>query len=148
VPVESQQPPGHEVASHTHCPLPLHSCPVAHLAQALPPEPHDAFDSLVKASQVVPPLQQPAHEAVPPHEHCPPEHESPALHAPHFLPPDPHSEPVCFPNSTHVSPLQQPVAHEVASQTHLPVVMSHSCPFAHALQLSPLLPHDVFSSEP
>ena len=36
-----QQPAGHEVASHTHRPLALHSWPVVHAAQAAPPAPHD-----------------------------------------------------------------------------------------------------------
>jgi hypothetical protein len=41
----SQQPFGHDVASQTHTPLPLHSWPVAHPEQDAAPVPHEMFDS-------------------------------------------------------------------------------------------------------
>jgi hypothetical protein len=44
--------------------------------------------------------------------------------------------------------LQQPFGHEVASQTHLPVVLLHSCPVPHAAQLAPAVPQELFDSEP
>ncbi len=84
-----QQPFGHEVALHTHCPLlVLHIWPVAHAAHAAPPEPQEVFDSLVSASHVEP-LQQPAHDIVP-HEQTPLEQVSPEPHAAHTAPPVPH----------------------------------------------------------
>lgn len=45
-------------------------------------------------------------------------------------------------------PLQQPVGHELASQTHLPDVVSHSCPARQALQELPPVPHEVGVWEP
>jgi hypothetical protein len=41
-----QQPFGHDVASQTHCPLPLlHSWPDAHVEHVTPEAPHDVLDS-------------------------------------------------------------------------------------------------------
>jgi hypothetical protein len=42
--------------------------------------------------------------------------------------------------------LQQPLGHELASQTHCPVVLSHSCPVGHAAQIAPPAPHDPVDS--
>jgi hypothetical protein len=47
-----------------------------------------------------------------------------------------------------VLPLQHPLGHEVASHTHAPVVLLHSCPSEHAAQLPPAVPHEVFDSDP
>jgi hypothetical protein len=41
-----------------------------------------------------------------------------------------------------VLPLQQPPAHDVASQTHFPVAVSHSCPERQAAHATPAVPHD------
>jgi eukaryotic-like serine/threonine-protein kinase len=100
----------------------------------------------VNASQVEP-LQQPVHEVVPPHEHTPAEHESPEPQAAHATPPVPQRVADCEDCATHALPLQHPVGHEVASQTHLPVIVSHSCPMPHAPHAAPPEPHDVFDSE-
>jgi hypothetical protein len=40
-----QQPPGQELASHTHVPLPLHAWPVAQEPHAAPPVPQELMDS-------------------------------------------------------------------------------------------------------
>jgi hypothetical protein len=40
-----QQPPGHELASQTHAPLPLHAWPVPQEPHAAPPVPHEVLDS-------------------------------------------------------------------------------------------------------
>ena len=104
------------------------------------------FDSPVSTSQVVP-LQQPVQEVVPPQEHTPAEHESPDPQAAHATPLVPHWVADCEDCETHALPLQHPVGHEVASHTHLPVIVSHSCPVPHALQAAPPVPHDVFVSE-
>jgi len=85
-----QQPLGHEVASQTHWPLPLHSWPKAHALHATPDAPHDELDSLETGSHA-PALQQPAQDA-PPHVHAPPEHDSPVAHAPQAAPSMPHCE--------------------------------------------------------
>jgi hypothetical protein len=60
-----QQPIGHEVASHTHEPVELHSCPCAQAAHAAPAPPHDVvFDvwhapaSSQQPVQPVPPQEQ------------------------------------------------------------------------------------------
>ena len=44
-------------------------------------------------------------------------------------------------------PLQQPVGHEVASHTHSPVALLHSCPDKHPAQVAPPAPHEPFDSE-
>ena len=44
--------------------------------------------------------------------------------------------------------LQQPFGHEVASQTHCPVVLLHSCPEAHAAHAPPAAPHEEADSAP
>jgi hypothetical protein len=77
------------VPSHTHLPLPLHSCPDGHAAHAAPPAPHEVLDSLVRLSHVAL-LQQPGHD-VPPQEHEPSMHMLPDEHAAHAAPPVPHS---------------------------------------------------------
>jgi hypothetical protein len=48
----------------------------------------------------------------------------------------------------HVVPLQQPVGQEVESQTHWPFALLHSWPDAHAVQLAPAAPHELFDSDP
>lgn len=45
-------------------------------------------------------------------------------------------------------PEQHPFGHDVASQTHCPVVLLHSCPEAHPAHAAPPVPQDVFDSEP
>lgn len=60
MPLESQQPLGHELALQTHAP-PLQACPVAQVAQDPPPDPQVVGPWLV--TQVVP-LQQPPHEVL------------------------------------------------------------------------------------
>jgi hypothetical protein len=141
-----QHPLAHEVASQTHCPMPLQCWPVAQAAQAAPPLPHELLDSPENGSQVVP-LQQPAHEAVPPHEQVPALHESPVPQAAHATPPTPQSAAVCEPGATHVVPLQHPVGHDDWLHTHRPVLLLHSWPVPHALHATPPLPHEVLDSE-
>jgi hypothetical protein len=142
-----QQPFGHEVASQTHCPvLVLHSWPDEQAPHVAPPAPHVEFDSLDSTTQVVLLLQHPEH-AVPLHVHTPLTHASPVLHAVQAAPAVPHDAADCEAYGSHVLPLQQPFGHETASQTHFPVLLLHSCPEAHALQLAPPVPHEVFDSE-
>ena len=47
-----------------------------------------------------------------------------------------------------VEPLQQPAGHEVASQTHWPVVVLHSCPVPQAPHAAPPTPQVPLVSEP
>jgi hypothetical protein len=42
--------------------------------------------------------------------------------------------------------VQQPLGQEVASHTHWPVVLLHSCPEGHPAHVAPPAPHDVFDS--
>ncbi len=72
VPLAVQHPSGQEVASQTHLPLALHSCPAAHAPHAAPAAPHEALVSLASGSHVEP-LQHPVHDA-PPQEHVPAAH--------------------------------------------------------------------------
>jgi hypothetical protein len=141
-----QHPLGHEVASQTHWPVPLQCWPVAQAAQAVPPLPHEVFDSPENGSQVVP-LQQPAHELVPPHEHAPALHVSPEPQAAHATPPTPQRAEDCKDGRTHVLPLQHPVGHDDWSHVHWPVLLLHSCPVLHALHAIPPLPQEPFVSD-
>jgi hypothetical protein len=84
-----QQPSGHEVASQTHCPIPLHSWPDGHAAQTAPPEPHEVFDSLVGASHLSLAVQQPGQD-VPAQEQAPLVQFSPGAQELHAPPPVPH----------------------------------------------------------
>jgi len=144
--VPLQHPPGHEVASHTHCPeLLLHSSPEPQASHAPPPAPHERLDSLDSASHVDP-LQQPAHDP-PPHAHAPLVHMSPVPQGPQLAPSEPHSLGDCAAYKTQVLPLQQPVGQELELQTHCPVVWLHAWPDAQAEQLAPPVPHEGVDSE-
>jgi hypothetical protein len=46
-----------------------------------------------------------------------------------------------------VLPLQHPAGQDAASQTHRPLVTSHSCPTLHAPQAAPPLPHAALDCE-
>lgn len=141
-----QQPDGHEALSHTHCPVPVsHFWPVLHALHVAPPDPHDMSVSLVSASQVEL-LQHPAH-AMPLQVQTPLEQLSPLPHPLQAAPFVPHSVCDWEVYGTHVVPLQQPFGHEVASQTHLPVVLSHSWPSEHPAQVAPPVPHEVYDSD-
>jgi len=145
-----QQPPGHEVASHTHLPLGVHSWPVAHGPQVAPPVPHEPFDSEANASQVplVPPTQQPFGQVFGSHEQRPSVvSHRPFAHAAQAAPPAPHSEADCEEARMQVAPLQQPKGHEVASQAQRPVRASHSWPDSHRPHAAPPVPHEVFDSD-
>jgi hypothetical protein len=92
-------------------------------------------------------LQQPAGHVTASHEQTPVVmSQRPFAQEPHAAPPLPHCEDDCDEYCTHVLPLQQPFAHDVALQTHCPVPRLHSCPDAHAPQVAPPVPHDVFDS--
>jgi hypothetical protein len=139
--VDVQQPFGQEVASQTHCPLPLHSWPEAQAPQTAPPAPQDELDSLVGSSHVSLAVQHPGHE-VPAQVHVPPVHASPFAQALQAAPPVPHSVPDWDETATHFPlAVQQPVGHEVASQVQRPLLVSHSSPDRHASQLAPPTPH-------
>jgi hypothetical protein len=146
-----QQPVGHEVASQTHPPVALsHSWPDRHAPQVAPPAPHEAFDSDAYALHVplAPPLQHPLGQVMASHEQTPTVvSQRPFAQDPHAAPPLPHCKEDSDAYGTHALPLQQPFAHEVASQTHSPVALLHSCPAPHAAQVAPAVPHDAFDSE-
>jgi hypothetical protein len=127
--------------------MPLHSCPPAHALQAAPRAPQDVFDSAVGSSQVPVDVQHPGHD-VPAHVHAPIAHDSPVPHALHAEPPVPHWVPVCDVKARHApAAVQQPPGHDVASQAQTPVLLSHSCPAAHAAQLAPALPQAIAVSD-
>ncbi len=142
-----QQPVGHDVASHTHWPLPLHSWPDAQAPHATPPVPHDPLDSPANSSHVPDAVQHPGHD-VPAQEHAPLAQDSPVPQAEQALPPVPHWVADCVASGTHVVPSQQPVGHDVASHTHWPIVLLHSWPAAHVPHATPAAPHESFDCEP
>jgi hypothetical protein len=145
-----QHPLGHEVVSQTHCPVALlHSCPAGHAAQLPPPVPQEPFDSDAYASHVPlrPPMQQPFGHVLTSHEQSPSVlSQRPFAQAAHALPPEPHSAADCEEDGTHVLPLQQPLGQEVASQTHCPVVLLHSCPVTHDPHAAPPVPQELLDS--
>jgi hypothetical protein len=67
-------------------------------------------------------------------------------HGPQAAPAVPHDEAVWEVYGSQTLPLQHPFGHEVASQTHCPVLLLHSRPAPHAVQVAPAAPHDPFDS--
>ncbi len=93
-----QQPFAHEVASHTHWPLALHSSPVAHAAHLAPPAPHVPLDCAPYAVHVplAPPEQQPPEQVFASHAHVPlVVSHSPFEHDAQAAPPVPQADAVC-----------------------------------------------------
>jgi hypothetical protein len=135
----SQHPPGHDAGVHTHAPVLLHTCPVAHAPHAAPRAPHAAALSDAYATHVLP-LQQPFGHDAASHTHLPAAlHSWPAPHAAHAAPATPQ---VVFVDVTHTPALEQhPDAHEVAPHVHAP--LAHACPAAHAAQRTPPVPHSL-----
>jgi hypothetical protein len=144
--VPSQQPPGHELPSHTQAPF-THSCPAAqagpvphwqrpviehpsavvplHSLHAPPPVPHAASDGWLHVG----PVQHPVvHVSTQPEQRPSPVHVWPVGHEPQVLPPVPHA--VIRLPGWHVSAAQQPVGQPIPSHTHLPP--RQCCPEAHA----------------
>lgn len=145
-PLEVQQPFGQDAELHTHCPVVvLQASPAGHAAHVAPPAPHDEFDSPDRASHVPVDVQQPAHDP-PPHVQTPLEHVCPVLHARQAAPLVPHSLDDCPVYATQVLPLQQPLGHEVASHTHWPVALLHSCPEPQAAHAAPPVPQEALDS--
>jgi hypothetical protein len=95
-----QQPPPHEFASQTHCPvLLLHSRFAPQGPHVAPAVPHDAVDSCAKSSHVPagPPLQHPLGHVLESHVQVPAVvpvlvSHTPLAQGPHAAPPVPHSE--------------------------------------------------------
>jgi hypothetical protein len=146
VPAAVQQPIGHEVALHTHCPdVVSHVCPDEQPTHATPLLPQDEIDSFASLSQLEP-VQQPPHP-MKAHEHVPLLQLSCVAHAPHTAPPVPHSEFDWAEVDTHVVPSQHPLGHEDPLQTHAPAPL-HVWPFAHAAQLAPPVPQEPADSAP
>jgi hypothetical protein len=116
-----QQPSGHEAGSHTHCPLPLHSCPGSHEPHAAPAAPHTELDCSAYGWQrpVAPPLQHPTGQLLASHAHTPLVVSQRSLtHGAHTSPPWPHWLADCEAKGTHVVPLQHPSAHVTALHAH------------------------------
>ncbi len=146
-----QQPPGQVFESHEQVPLVLSQRPFVQLPQAAPPTPHCVLDCEAYGTQVLP-LQQPFGHEVASHTHPEEllEHSSLVEQAPHTAPATPHDALVCEAYATHVPPtvaVQHPLGHDVASHTHWPVVLLHSCPEPHAPHAAPPAPHEVFVSD-
>jgi hypothetical protein len=125
-PAAVQQPIGHDVALHTHCPEDvLHVCPEGQATHVTPLLPQDELDSIDSLSQLPPPppgVQQPLHP-VKPQEHVPLLQFWNEPHAPHAAPPVPHSAFDWADVATHVVPSQHPLEHEAPSQTHTPAAL-------------------------
>jgi hypothetical protein len=145
----SQQPFGHDVASHWQTPFGLHSCPVPQAAHRLPPLPHEPDPSLLVASQVPAIVQHPCAQVFGSHPHVPLERsQRPSLHAWHVAPAVPQAVPDCDAYGTQLpTGSQQPAGQAVGSQTHRPDVVLQSCPWAQLAHAAPAAPHDVFVSD-
>lgn len=129
VPVASQQPPGHDAASHAHLPA-VHTCVAAHAAQATPPVPHVALPEVWHFPVA---SQQPFGHDLASQTHLPwVLHSWFVPHAAHTPPFAPHSRLVTgvtqVPSAQHPAQLTPP--HE-----HSPPL--HVCPPAHAPQALP-----------
>ncbi len=135
-----QQPLGHEIASQTHRPLPLHSCPAAHAPHAAPPVPQELLDSDTYGSLVPLPVQQPPGHEVASQTHSPlPLHSRPVAHARHAVPDAPHEVFDSLASCSHVPPIVQQPGHDVPPHVHWPV--EHDSPLPHGLQAEPPVPH-------
>jgi len=138
VPFTSQQPLGHDAASHVQEYLLLadsaHSWPAAHAAHtALLP--HEAF--VFPALHVVP-LQHPLH-FVTSQVHELPEHDWVPAQVTHAAPPVPQ---LADDGVWHVpSRAQHPLGHDVAEQPHLPVSVLHDWPAGQMPHAAPAAPH-------
>ncbi len=139
--MSSQQPFGHDVESHTHCPLDVsHSRFVPHAAHVAPLVPHEVFDSDAHASHVPLGVQHPLGHEVESHTHWPASvwHSWPEGHAAHEAPAAPHDPLFSSRSGSQTPRLQQPV-HDETPQAHSP--LEHASPCAQALQLTPPVPH-------
>ncbi len=137
-----QQPPGHEVALHTHWPVAVsHSVPVEHATHAMPPAPQAEDDCELAPMHVPPALQQPlGHEAAL-HTHCPELvlHVCPIPHGAHCVPAEPHDPLDSLASGSHVPPAVQQPLHDVPPQLHMP--LEHVPPAAHGAHTAPAVPH-------
>ena len=116
MPVESQQPFGHEVALHTQAPCALQAWFAAHATHCPPLAPHAVADAVMQ----VPFAQQPL-QLMLPQLHAPLLHVCPDAHMPHALPADPQTVVDCADCATQrPCESQQPLGQEVGLQTHVP----------------------------
>jgi hypothetical protein len=135
--VPLQQPPGQDVASHTHRPLVVsHSWPTAHAAHMLA-VPQAALDSEAYGTHVLP-LQHPWGHEVASQTQCPLRHSCPIAQEMHAAPAEPHDVSDSLESGSHVPALQQPVQ-EVPP--HVQVPFEHASLTSQALQVPPPVPH-------
>jgi hypothetical protein len=137
-PLLSQQPLGHEAASHTHLPWALHSWWVAQAAHEPPLAPQVVFDAVTQV-----PFEQHPLQLVPPQLQAPPLQAWPEEHAPQAFPPEPQALVDCADVATQLPPVsQQPFGHEAGVQTQVPEV-PQVCPLwqlPHAAPAAPQVP--------
>ena len=135
MPLESQQPPGQEVALQTHAPCALHAWFAAQATHWPPLAPHCPAEAVTHW-----PLAQQPLQLMLPQLQAPLLHVWPDAHMPQALPAEPHAVADCADSATQrPCESQQPYGHDVGLQTHLPVV-SQVCPAAHAAQAAPAVP--------
>ena len=142
--VPLQQPPGHEVGSHTQAPVALsHSCPAAHATHAAPGTPHALFVCIPGVTHEPLAVQHPPSHELALHTHWPllVSHSWPAPHAAHSVPPAPHDAFDSLPSGWHIAPEVQQPAHAEPPQVHAPP--EQLPPAAHGAHIAPALPHDV-----
>ena len=153
VPAIVQQPPGHVFASHEQVPLVVSHRLFAHGPHVAPAVPHEAPVCEPHGWQVPigPPLQQPLGHDVASQMHVPFAllHSSPVAHGAQVAPAVPHEGVDSPTHGSHVPvgpPLQHPWGHDVASQTQVPLVLSHSVPVEQAAHATPPVPHEFCDS--
>jgi hypothetical protein len=131
-----QQPPAHEVASHTHLP-PTQSRPLAQPAHLAPPVPHAAVVVAVTQRWLM--SQQPLGHVVASQTHWPwVLHSWSEAHAWQAVPLSPH---VALDDALQEPPAVQHPAQAPPPQVHLPP--EQACPLPHGPQAAPAVPHEV-----
>jgi hypothetical protein len=131
----SQQPPGQEAASQTHCPWALHSCWLPQGAQVPPLAPQAVFEAVTQA-----PFEQQPAQLAPPQLQAPPLHACPAAQVPQAAPFEPQALVVCAELRTHLPVAsQQPPEQEAGVQPQMPAALQ-AWPLAQGAQAAPLAP--------
>jgi hypothetical protein len=137
-PFLSQQPLGHEAASHTHCPCGLHSCWLPQGVHAPPLAPQAVFEAVTQA-----PFEQQPAQLAPPQLQAPPLQACPEAQLPQAAPFEPQALVFCAALRTHLPVAsQQPPEQEAGVQAQTPAA-PQAWPLAQEAQVAPPAPQLV-----
>jgi hypothetical protein len=136
VPLESQQPFGHDAGVQTHVPAGPQVCPDAHAPQTAPAAPHAPGDWPAYIRHVPLAWQQPLGHDAGVQAHLPVASQVwPVTHGAQALPWLPQAWSLA---GSHRPPVVQQPLHEARSHAHAPAV--HACDGAHGAQSAPAMP--------